>query len=68
VSFVSDNPTDPKKPPQRLRARRNDPLGPDGEIGGRLRALYAQVEQEPIPADLVDLLERLDEAERRNRP
>ena len=64
---MSDNPTDPNKPPQRPRARRNDPLGPDGEIGARLRALYAQVEQEPIPADLIDLLERLDEAERRNR-
>jgi hypothetical protein len=42
-------------------------MGPDGEIGARLRALFAEVEQEPIPADLIDLLERLDEAERRNR-
>jgi hypothetical protein len=40
------------------RARRKDPLGPDGEIGARLRALYAEVEQEPIPADLIDLLEK----------
>ncbi len=40
-------------------------LGPDSEIGARLRALYAEVEQQPIPSDLIDLLEQLDEAERR---
>ncbi len=68
MSAVPDHPTDPKEPPQRMRARRKDPLGPDGEIGARLRALYAEVEQEPIPSDLIDLLERLDEAERRKRP
>jgi hypothetical protein len=68
VSAVPDHPTDQNEPPQRSRARRKDPLGPDGEIGTRLRALYAEVEQEPIPADLIDLLERLDEAERRKRP
>jgi hypothetical protein len=45
--------------------RGKDPLGPDSEIGARLRALYAEFEREPIPADLIDLLERLDEAERR---
>ncbi|TPE52525.1 NepR family anti-sigma factor [Amaricoccus solimangrovi] len=38
-------------------------LDAHGEIAARLRALYAEVEQEPIPAELIDLLERLDEAE-----
>lgn len=33
------------------------------EIASRLRMLYAEVEQEPIPASLIDLLEQLDEAE-----
>ena len=67
MSAVPDSPTNQYKPPERSRARRKDPMGPDGEIGARLRALFAEVEQEPIPADLIDLLERLDEAERRNR-
>lgn len=38
-------------------------LDPHGEIAARLRALYAEVESEPIPSELIDLLERLDEAE-----
>ncbi len=53
---------------RRPSGRRKDPLGPDGEIGTRLRALYAEFEREPIPPDLIELLERLDEAERRGRP
>lgn len=40
-----------------------DPLDPHGEIARRLRALYAADSQEPIPSDLIALLERLDEAE-----
>lgn len=47
--------------------RPEDPLAPGGRIGARLRALYAEIEQEPIPAELIDLLEQLDEAERRQR-
>jgi hypothetical protein len=44
-----------------------DPLAPSGRIGAQLRALYDEIEREPIPSDLIDLLERLDEAERRQR-
>jgi hypothetical protein len=44
--------------------RSEDPLAAGGRIGARLRALYAEIEQEPIPSDLIDLLEKLDEAER----
>lgn len=51
----------PRFPPYR---RRRDPLGPDSELGARLRALYATFEEEPIPADIIDLLEQLDDAER----
>lgn len=53
--------------PPRQKQRRKDPLSPDGEIGSRLRALYAEIEREPIPMELIDLLEKLSEAERRSR-
>lgn len=64
---MPDNPggEPPRRPPHR---RRKDPLGPDSELGARLRALYARFEEEPIPADIIDLLERLDDAERRGQP
>lgn len=39
---------------------------PQDEIGNRLRAMYAEVENEPIPAELLDLLEKLDAAEKRD--
>jgi hypothetical protein len=68
VTLVPDSSSDGDAPrPQRPRRRRKDPLGPDGEIGSRLRALYSEVEQEPIPSELVELLEKLSEAERRSR-
>ncbi len=40
---------------------------PHDEIASKLRALYAEIEREPIPAELIDLLERLDAAEERER-
>ncbi len=55
---------DEEEPRAKSWPRREDPLAPKGSIGARLRALYAEIEQEPIPADLIDLLEKLDEAER----
>lgn len=60
----------PLKAEPALRAKRSSatgPLGPHGEIGSKLRALYAELEQEPIPADLIDLLEKLDDAEKQTR-
>lgn len=53
--------------PRRRRQASADPLDPLGEIAARLRALYAEIEQEAIPADLIALLERLDEAESRSK-
>lgn len=47
--------------------REGDPLAPGGRIGARLRALYAEIEREPIPDGLLDLLEQLDEAEQRQK-
>lgn len=45
------------------RHRQDDGLGPNTDIGVRLRALYGAVQEEGIPPRLLDLLEKLDEAE-----
>jgi hypothetical protein len=39
-------------------------LGPTSDIGSRLRALYGAVQEEGVPDQLLDLLEKLDNAER----
>lgn len=41
----------------------DDGLGPNTDIGARLRALYGAVQDEGIPSSLLDLLEQLDQAE-----
>lgn len=46
-----------------IRRRRDDGLGPNSDIGNKLRALYAAVQDEGIPPQLLDLLDRLDAAE-----
>lgn len=45
---------------------RRPPAGidPNSEIGAKLRALYGSVEGEGIPHKFLDLLEKLDDAER----
>lgn len=51
---------------QRVRAqtgRAEDGLGPNTDIGARLRALYGAVQDEGVPNQLLDLLEKLDGAE-----
>jgi len=45
--------------------RETGALGPNAEIGRRLRAFYRSVEVEPIPERFLDLLEKLDEAEKK---
>lgn len=45
------------------RRRRDDGLGPNSDIGNKLRALYGAVQDEGIPTSLLDLLEQLDKAE-----
>jgi hypothetical protein len=49
--------------PVRMPGRAEDGLGPNSDIGSRLRALYGAVQDEGIPEQLLDLLERLDSAE-----
>jgi len=51
---------------QRMRTqagRADDGLGPNTDIGNRLRALYGAVQDEGVPDQLLDLLEKLDGAE-----
>jgi hypothetical protein len=43
--------------------RGDDGLGPNTDIGARLRALYGSVQDEGIPDKLLDLLEKLDSVE-----
>lgn len=43
--------------------RADDGLGPNTDIGSRLRALYGSVQDEGVPENLLDLLEKLDSAE-----
>ncbi|WP_207633112.1 NepR family anti-sigma factor [Devosia aurantiaca] len=43
--------------------RAEEGLGPNTDIGSRLRALYGAVQDEGVPDQLLDLLEKLDSAE-----
>jgi hypothetical protein len=45
--------------------RSEDGLGPNSDIGAKLRAYYGTVQEEPIPDKFLDLLEKLDQAEQR---
>jgi hypothetical protein len=38
---------------------------PNGPIGRKLKSFYDVIETEPVPSRLLDLLEKLDEAESR---
>lgn len=40
------------------------PLDPNSVVGRRLKSFYDAIEAEPLPDELLDLLEKLDEAER----
>ena len=51
------------------RVRRGDDgLGPNSDIGLKLRALYGAVQSETIPDKFLELLEKLDEIERQGKP
>ncbi|MBB3451922.1 hypothetical protein FHT86_000178 [Rhizobium sp. BK313] len=52
--------TDRKRPD----VRAVDILDPNNQIGNRLRSFYAAVQDEAIPDRFLDLLEKLDQAER----
>ena len=49
-----------------LRGRRGDDgLGPNSDMGAKLRTLYSQIQDEGTPDWLLDLLEKLDDAEQK---
>lgn len=42
-------------------------LGPNCEVGNKLRALYTSIQDEAIPDKFLDLLEKLDAAEKEHQ-
>ncbi|MCA1370868.1 hypothetical protein I6F15_26300 [Bradyrhizobium sp. BRP14] len=46
-------------------AGRAEKTDPHTQIASKLKALYQAVESEPVPQHFIDLLQRLDEAEKR---
>jgi len=52
---------------KRRSARQDDGLGPNTDIGAKLRALYGSVQDEGIPDTLLDLLEKLDAVEQQTK-
>ena len=51
------------------RTRRGDDgLGPNSDIGMKLRALYGAVQDENIPDKFLELLEKLDQVEEQSKP
>ncbi len=54
----------PKMNDMTPRAHRpHDGLGPNSDIGAKLRAYYGTVQEEPIPEKFIDLLDKLDRVE-----
>ena len=47
--------------------RGDDGLGPNSDIGMKLRALYGAVQDETIPDKFLELLEKLDEVEQQSK-
>ncbi|WP_343312712.1 NepR family anti-sigma factor [Brucella sp. BE17] len=45
------------------RRIQKDILGPNCEVGFKLRALYTSIQDETVPDRFLDLLEKLDQAE-----
>lgn len=46
-----------------LQRVRKDALGPNCEVGLKLKALYSSIQDEEIPDRFLELLEKLDQAE-----
>jgi len=47
--------------------RTDDGLGPNSDIGAKLRAFYGAVQDQPIPDKFLDLLEKLDQVEQASK-
>lgn len=64
ATMPPDERPDPPAPPSPLEFQ---PLDFRSEIADKLRQLYSEIEREPIPDKLLDLLEKLDEAEAKSK-
>lgn len=49
------------------RLPKKDELGPNCEVGSKLRALYTSIQDETIPDRFLDLLEKLDQVEHQSK-
>ncbi|WP_349017690.1 NepR family anti-sigma factor [Rhizobium sp. 32-5/1] len=60
----------PKKPGKSadLRSNPHEVLESSSQIALKLRALYNSVEMQPLPDIFLDLLEKLDQAEKLDEP
>lgn len=47
--------------------RTGDGLGPNSDIGAKLRAFYGAVQDQPVPDKFLDLLEKLDQVEQASK-
>jgi len=56
---------EPGKDKRRGAASARAAFDPNGPVGRKLKSFYDVIETEPVPDRLLDLLEKLDEAERR---
>jgi hypothetical protein len=54
--------------PENQRRAGGNIADPNNQIAHKLKALYSSVEREPIPDMFLDLLEKLDRAERLDKP
>ncbi len=63
---MSGSPEKPVKPAE-TRSSGQDGLEPNSQIALKLRALYTSVEEQPLPDMFLDLLEKLDLAEKREQ-
>ncbi|MFT4163349.1 NepR family anti-sigma factor [Shinella sp.] len=56
---------EPGKDKRRGAAPAKAAFDPNGPVGRKLKSFYDVIETEPVPDRLLDLLEKLDDAERR---
>lgn len=53
---------------QKKASRAEDPLGPNSEIGRKLKQYYENLVSDPVPERFQELLEQLEEREQQQGP
>lgn len=59
-----DKKRDENKKTEKLSTQTKDLLGENSEIASKLRQFYTSIQEEEIPERFLDLLDRIDEAEK----